>query len=157
MELTRQNRIKTIEIVLSAITTTGLITTLLGTGQWGLAISTIASTFLLGVIFYTKDFDLGTVAEQHKRTADELWHLRERYLSLLTDIQTGAISPEIIGKRRDALLEDLNAVYAAARVTSPEAYAAAQKALKLKEDLTFSDDEIDMLLPAGLRKSQPVQ
>ena len=29
----------------------------------------------------------------------------------------------------------------------------AQKALKFNEDMTFSPDEIDMLLPIGLRKN----
>lgn len=152
MEIERQNRIKTAEIVLSAITTTGLITTLLGSGQWGLGISTFASTLLLGVIFYTKDFDLGTVAEQHKRTADELWLIREQLVSLLTDIEAGTVAPETIVKRRDLLIDKLDTVYSTARVTSYPAYAAAQKALKLKEDLTFSVSEIDAMLQPTLRK-----
>lgn len=155
MDIARQSRIKNAEIVLSAITTTGLVTTLFGTGQWGLVISTVASTVLLGLIFYTKDYDLGTVAEQHKHTADELWALRERNLSLLTDIESGAISPDVVMKRRDALILDLDTVYRNARVTSPEAYRAAQKALKLKEDLTFSVEEIDLMLPPRLRKLKP--
>ena len=153
MEISRQNRIKTGEIILSAITTTGLITTLLGSGAWGLGISTVASTLLLGVIFYTKDFDLGTVSEQHKRTADELWLLREKLVSLLTDIQAGIIVPEGIAKRRDAIIEKLDTVYSTANITSPNAYAAAQKALKLKEDLTFSVKEIDAMLQPTLRKA----
>lgn len=152
MEITRQNRIKTAEIVLSAVTTTGMITTLLGAGQWALAIGACASTLLLGVIFYTKDFDLGTVAEQHKRTADELWLIREQLVSLLTDIEAGTVAPEAIGKRRDVLIDKLDNVYSTARVTTNAAYTAAQKALKLKEDLTFSVEEIDVLLQPTLRK-----
>lgn len=155
LDIARQGKIKNGEIILSAITTTGLITTLLGTGQWGLGISTIASTILLGLIFYTKDYDLGTVAEQHKHTSDELWLLRERNLSLLTDIETGAVTADVVMKRRDALIADLDTVYKSARVTSPAAYADAQKALKINEDLTFSVEEIDLMLPEGLRKSKP--
>jgi hypothetical protein len=153
MENTCQNRIKTVEIILSAITTTGLITALLGSGAWGLGISTFASTLLLGVIFYTKDFDLGTVAEQHKRTADELWLLREQLVSLLTDIQAGTVAPDSIVKRRDALIDKLGTVYSTAKVTSSAAYAAAQKALKIKEDLSFSTEEIDAMLQPTLRKA----
>lgn len=152
MEIKRQQNIKTAEIVLSAVTTTGLITSVLGTGQWGIIVGTIASTLLLGVIFYTKDFDLGTIAEQHKRTADELWNVREQYLSLLTDIKAGVIAPELIVKKRDSLHQSLDTIYSTARVTSGEAYTAAQKALKLNEDLTFSDAEIDLMLPSKLRK-----
>lgn len=139
--------------MLSAITTTGLVTALVGSGTWGLAIGTIASTLLLGVIFYTKDFDLGKVAEQHKRTADELWLLREQLVSLLTDIEAGITPPDAIAKRRDALIEKLDAVYSTAKVTSSAAYAAAQAALKSKEDLTFSVEEIDAMLQPSLRKA----
>lgn len=153
MEVARQSRVKTAEIILSAITTTGLITTLLGSGAWGIGVSTFASALLLGVIFYTKDFDLGTVAEQHKRTADELWLLREQLVSLLTDIEAGIIAPEAIAKRRDALIDKLDTVYSTAKVTSPAAYSAAQKSLKQNEDLTFSTEEIDVLLQPTLRKA----
>ncbi len=146
------SRLKTAEIALAAVTTTGLVIAMLGTGNWGMGVSTLASTLLLGLIFYTKDFDLGKVSEQHKNTSDALWHLREKYLDLLTDLQTEAASPDNIMRRRDTLREELNSVYSCALVTSTEAYAAAQKALQLNEDLTFSEIEIDMLLPIGLRK-----
>ena len=149
--------IKTGEIALGAITTTGLIVTLFGRySEVGLVVSAICSALLTALIAYTKDFDLGTVSEQHKRTSDELWLIREKYLSLLTDMQTGATDGAAAMSCRDILLEELNTVYAPARVTTPSAYAKAQKALKLKEDLTFSDDEIDLLLPAGLRKNKAI-
>ena len=150
--------IKTGGIILGAVTTTGLIVTLFGKdNQWGLVVSAICSALLTALIAYTKDFDLGTVSEQHKRTSDELWLIRERYLSLLTDIQTGAVDGPAAMLSRDALLDDLNKVYAPARVTTPKAYAAAQKALKMKEDLTFASDEIDMLLPEGLRRNKSLK
>jgi SMODS and SLOG-associating 2TM effector domain family 4 len=122
-----------------------------------LIVGAIASSLLLGVIFYTKDFDLGTISEQHKRTADALWNVREQYLSLLTDIAAGVVPAEGIVKRRDALQQSLDTIYSSARVTSAEAYAAAQSALKCKEDLTFSDAEIDLLLPSGIRKENATE
>ena len=150
--------IKTAEIALGAITTTGLIVTLFGKdNSWGLVVSAICSALLTALIAYTKDFDLGTVSEQHKRTSDELWLIREKYLSLLTDIQTGAVDGAGAMERRDALLEDLNKVYAPAKVTTRKAYGIAQRALKLREDLTFSDDEIDLFLPTGLRKNNTIK
>jgi hypothetical protein len=142
---------------LGALTTAGVITAFLGKEYWGLAISALTSAVLTATIAYTKDFDLGTVATEHKTTSDQLWNIREKYLDLLTDLQSGAVAAEDIMQRRDALREDLNKVYSAARVTSYKAYAAAQKALKFNEDMTFSPDEIDMLLPAGLRKNKSLK
>src|SRR5262245_65059441 len=40
-----------------------------------------------------------------------------------------------------------------ARSTRSRSHGMAQKALKFNEDMTFSPDEIDMLLPIGLRKN----
>jgi hypothetical protein len=151
-------RIKTGQIVLAAVTTGGLIITLFGKdNQIGLVVGAICSSLLTALIAYTKDFDLGTLSEQHKRTADELWLIREKYLSLLTDMQSGALLPSNAMVLRDALLDDLNKVYAPAKVTTGDAYGAAQSALKFKEDLTFSDNEIDLMLPMSLRRNKDIK
>ena len=137
-------------------TTGGVLSVLLGTGPIGAAASTISAALLTALLAWTKDYDLARISEMHKRTADELWHIREKYLDLLTDLETGAATPDYLMQRRDQLREELNATYAAARVTTYLAYAAAQKGLKHSEDLTFSDDEIDIMLPAGLRKNKTI-
>ena len=157
MCLTKHNRIKTAQIVLGALTTAGVISAFFGKEYWGLTFSAVAAAALTALISYTKDFDLGTVATQHKTTSDQLWNIREKYLDLITDLQTGAVTGDEIMKRRDQLREDLSKVYAAAHVTSAEAYAAAQRALKFKEDMTFLPDEIDMFLPIGLRKNKELK
>lgn len=56
-------------------------------------------------------------------------------------------------KRRDNLQAKLAAIYKGASQTTAAAYADAQDALKNREDLTFSDRELDLLLPASLRKT----
>ena len=66
--------------------------------------------------------------------------------------KAGIVAPEAIAKRRDALIDKLDTVYSTAKVTSPAAYSAAQKALKENEDLTFSTEEIDVMLQPTLRK-----
>jgi len=89
---------------------------------------------------------------KHKATASDLWDIRESYFSLLTDINSGLISKEDIASKRDDLQEKLHAVYEASPRSIPKAYGKAQEALKLSEELTFSDEEIDKFLPAPLRK-----
>ena len=78
--------------------------------------------------------------------------IRERYLSLLTDLRMGEKPLEMLQKERDTLLEDLHAVYSGAPSTTYQAYKKAQKALKQFEDMTFSDQEIDAFLPKELKK-----
>ncbi|TGA66037.1 hypothetical protein E5E99_02885 [Dichelobacter nodosus] len=59
---------------------------------------------------------------------------------------------ESIRARRDALLDELHAVYAKAPSTNFKAYSNAQKSLKKLEDMTFSEEEIDAFLPKELKK-----
>jgi hypothetical protein len=51
------------------------------------------------------------------------------------------------------LLSELHNIYQGAPRSISGAYDKATKALKSHEELTFSDEEIDMFLPKELRKS----
>ncbi len=150
--LLRHNRIKLAQILLSAITTGSLIVTLLGQSKISTAIAAVASAGLLALNSYTKDYDLGQMSQKHKDTASSLWNIRESYLSLLTDLKSNVIKFSDAASKRDAMQQALLAIYEAAPRTIPKAYIKAQQALKIKEDLTFSDEEIDKFLPASVKK-----
>lgn len=152
IHLSRLATIKIWQIILSSITTAGFIAAIFGVGRVGSVIGLIFSTILLVLNAYTKDYDLGNLAQKHRQTAADLWLLRERYLALITDIKVGAESLEKIVARRDALLVNLHAVYSGAPSTTSAAYKKAQQALQQHEDMTFSDAEIDAFLPKELKK-----
>lgn len=153
--LRKNGQIKMAQIVLSAVVTGGVISTFFGSGNWGTAISAALSTVLLVINSYTKDHDLGEIAQKHRQAGAELWIVRERYLSLLTDLRIGDSSLDDIRSRRDELLQDLHGVYTGAPSTNYKAYKMAQTALKALEDMTFSDDEIDAFLPRELKRNKP--
>ena len=156
MALRRLSHIKVAQIILSAVTTGGLISVVFGNPdvtKLAAAITALVSTALLVLNAYTKENDLGQRAQKHKDAADKLWNLRESYLSLVTDIVAHAISVEEVRQRRDQLQEALSSVYAAAPRTTPQGYQAASRALKVSEDLTFSPSEIDQFLPEKIRAS----
>ena len=100
---------------------------------------------------YTKDYDLGQIAQKHRQTGSELWRIREKYLDLLTDLRIGDSDLGAYRERREKLADDLHAIYAGAPSTDSKAYQEAQKALKVNEDMTFSDNEIDAFLPKELK------
>ena len=150
----RLHRLKTAEIVLSAITTTGLLATIFAqhdAARYTAIIAALFSTAVLALTTYTKDFDLGSKSQAHTETATRLWDIRESYLSLLGDLRSGALDEATARERRDQLQGSLGIVYRSAQRTSQKAYTEAQKALQVREDLTFSDAEIDSLLPSALR------
>jgi hypothetical protein len=154
--LRRLATIKTWQIVLSAIITGGLLTAVLGPSnqsRLALVVAAIVSTGLLALNAFTKENDLGKIAQLHKEAADKIWMIRESYLSLLADLWADIKTIEQACSRRDELQAELAAVYSSAPRTNDKAYTSAQKALKVSEDLTFSDVEIDKLLPGPLRKA----
>jgi len=147
-------RIKITQIVLSAFTTTGILVAIFGDKHWIGIISAVLSALLFGLNTYTKDYDLGEIAQKHSNSATILWDIREKYLSLLTDIKANLYSIEQIKNKRNELQEELLNVYRGSPRTISKAYKEATKALKINEEMTFSESEIDSLLPKELRRNK---
>lgn len=151
--LSRLSQIKLWQIILSAVTTGGFIAAVFGAGKIGAVIGIFVSTALLVLNAYTKNYDLGELAQKHRQAGVDLWIVREKYLSLITDLRMGEKPIEALQAERDEILEELHSVYSGAPSTTYQAYRKAQEALQQLEDMTFSDAEIDAFLPKELRKS----
>ena len=72
----------------------------------------------------------------------------------MTDLKISKLSIDEITKRRDELQENLFNIYSGAPRTINKAYKEATTGLKVNEEMTFTDDEIDNLLPKNLRKNR---
>lgn len=151
--IARHDRIKLAQIVLSALTTAGFVSVVFGAGVAGAVLGAALSTALLALNAYTKDYDLGALAQQHRQAGADLWLIRERCLSLLVDIAMREKPIEALQDARDRLLQDLHAVYSGAPSTNFDAYTKAQKALQQLQNMTFTDQEIDAFLPAELKRT----
>jgi hypothetical protein len=147
----RYRLIKTIEIWLSAMASSSLLIAVFGNSEAGTIIGAVLSTVLLALVLYFKEASLGEQAQKHTVTASKLWGIRERLLSLLVDMKDGR-SREEIRSERDRINLELEEIYKAAPRTSGTAYLKAQKALKEAEELYFSEQELDHLLPKELRR-----
>ena len=145
--------LKWCQIVFSAITASSIASTFFFAGAIGSVFGAIFSAILLALNLYTKDHDLSELASKHRRAANDIWLIREKYLSLITDLAIGEKPLEELQKERDDLAKDLHAVYSSAPSTNSRAYSKAQEALKRNEEMTFSDEEVDAFLPTQLRKS----
>lgn len=150
--LEKLSKIKVWQIILSAITTGGFIAVFFGVGRLGVSIGVVVSTALLVLNAYTKDYDLGELAQKHRLAGADLWLIREKFLSLITDLRLGGEPIDVLQAKRDGLLEELHVIYAGSPSTTIKAYRKAQEALQVLEDMTFSDEEIDALLPKMLEK-----
>lgn len=148
----RNNAIKNLQIILSALITTGLLVRVFKGQGWALIVSTVLSAIQFGFTSFLKEFNLGETIQKHSTAALELLDIREKYLSLLTDVKANLLTTETITIARDELQEDLSKTYKGSPRTFSKAYREAQKALQLNSELTFSEEEINKFLPQSLRK-----
>jgi hypothetical protein len=154
--LVMHHQMKTAQIWLSALTTSGTVTTLIADHLVTKIATAIISLALLILNSLVKGYNYGEVAQKHIEAANQLWDVRESYQSLLADISDNRISSEGALKRREELQREFNKVNSSSPPTTSRAYLAAQKALKNDEEFTFSASEIDHLLPPELRSSKAV-
>ena len=155
-----QSPLKWVNIVLSALITGGAVGALFDVntplaGYAAYAGYVTATLAIVSLVFNSciKEFDPGKMAEMHRETASSIWNIRESYLSLITDTLDEAFSLEVLREHRDALQEKLHEIYAAAPFTDGVAYGMAQDGLQNREDLTFSEEELDRMLPYTLRRT----
>lgn len=148
--INKYKRIKTVEITLSALSAGSFIFDVFGDTQNTAIIGACLSTILLGFILYFKEAKLGEASQKHTVTASKLWGIREKILSAIVDLRRTS-DAELATRMRDDINAELEIIYKSAPRTDSVAYMAAQDALKNQEELFFSDEELDHLLPKQLR------
>ncbi len=146
-------RIKLANIILLVLTTGTALGSLLSSKDY-LLWTSVLSTITLFFVVLQLNFNYEAPAIEYKNAAKKLWYIREKYQNFIADIQNERYNSEEIAIERDSLLEELNEIYENALSTNRKAYKMAQKALKVDEEMTFSDKEIDMFLPNALRKNK---
>jgi hypothetical protein len=151
LESQKNTNVKRANIVLTTLTSGTLISTIITSETVLLYITAVLSALMLGFTIFQLSFDPAAKAEKHRHIANELWHIREKYVNLIADITNGQIRDESIISRRDQLIEELKLIYKFSPQTDAKSYEEARNALRLKEELTFSDEEIDQFLPDELR------
>lgn len=148
--LEKNESLKMWQIILSALTTGGFFLTIITDQKISGFIGAILSAALLILNTYFKNFDLVETSNKHQKAADLLWKIREEYISLLTDFEL--LEPTEIMLKRDDLQARTADVYSNSPRTDSKSYALAQKALKTEEEQTFSEKEIDVMLPNSIRR-----
>ena len=145
-------KIKILKITLNSISATGLVSYIITNQVWLPIITIIFTTLALFLDIYTLSYDIDKEINSHVDMINKLWNVRESYLSLLVNIKTNSINVKKIMKKRDELQELLNSVYENGPRTNAKAYKKASVALKINEDMTLHDEEIDLFLPDSLKR-----
>ena len=147
----RQDCLQVWQIILSAITTGGLLAAVIAKEEWVTIASCVISTISTGITLYLKNYNLNDLIRQLHVSANEAWLIREDYISLLTDFDQ--LQDSEITSKREELKHRVYELYKKCPKTDSKSYEQAQKALKKEEEQFFRADEIDKMLPQHLRHS----
>lgn len=152
-----ERRQRAIKVILTAVSSGAFLVSLAGLlldKELAALATSLIAVLVTASSLNDKTFKYGEEMQQHRDTAALLWSLRESYLSLIVDLNTSTSTVSEVRVRRDNLQEMTGQVLADAPRTTGKAYEKAQDGLKNKEDLTFTDREIDLLLPEQLRNEK---
>ncbi len=139
------NIITIIQIVLTAISTGGFLATII-TNQYLLAwIGGAASAITLGLNLYMKDNNIEEAMLNHKAAADELWDVREKFASLIADIDD--LSIEEIRNNRDQIVAKWGEINKKYYGTDKKGYEKAKEDLQKKQVQSFEKGEAEKFLP----------
>jgi hypothetical protein len=149
----KAKRDRWINVALIAITTTGVIASIPLGKPWITLVTALLAVVSTGFAIYQISFTPEIEAYQQRQAAKALWLERERLVLLIERIMASNTSVEQIRNELDMTVERLGQIYVASPDTSSKAFKEASQGLKVNEELTFSPEEIDSLLPDKLRQT----
>lgn len=147
----RNEFLQTANILLSAVTSAGIISVIFANEFFLKLITAVISMVSTGISTYFKTFDLSAMAQGHKHAAASLLDIRSRLISLLCDIKMRRLDEQAVVEKRDVLLAELEETLGSAEEVSEEAMRKARSAIDSKNEYSISDEEIEKLLPEYLR------
>lgn len=150
----RSRRLEFLRILASAITSSGVFAVIFIDGMWLKLLTALISAVSLFITTYFKTYDLNQLHAQHKEAALNFLELREEITSILCDIKVERYTYYELLQKRDEILEKKIRYSKNTPDATEKAVKLASKALKVREDNTFSDYEIDSFLPKEARKNK---
>ena len=137
----RYTVIKVIQIVLTALSTGGFLTSIIAGLPWLSWVGGLTSAVALSLNLYMLNFNLPDNIKSHTDAANELWDVREAYKSLLIDLDD--LEPEQIRIKRDALNECVSQINKKYPGTDDKSFKQAKADIGKYQ---FEDGEVARLL-----------
>lgn len=144
---------KRLNAFLLTVTAGGTIDILLRNELISKIVTLVFTALALFLAIYQLSINLDRAVEQHRATARTLWLLREEYLHLISDLKSSAIDRETARSRRNELTAKTAHVYQVAPDTDKKAHEQAKQDVTNNDDLIMDPEEIDAMLPLGLREN----
>lgn len=133
--------IKITQIILTALSTGGFLTSLIAGIPWLGWIGGLASAIALSLNLYMLNFNVQDDIQKHTDAANELYDIREAYKSLLVDFD--GLSDETIRQKRDMLIAAVGRINKTYPGTDEKSFAKAQAEIG---KYTFDEGEAENLM-----------
>src|SRR5205809_874552 len=125
----------------------------------GIELPSGAPMFQLSVVDHVR-LSFGSVVGAYQAHADAAatlarwgWRTKPPMRALLADVHDDAIDLATLIKRRDALMQEVAAVFEQAPPGDRHTYAIARRALSGGSKVGYSDQDVDEFLPPSLRRA----
>ena len=148
----RYRILATVNIFAASITSAGIFSLIFTDQTWLKIASAVVSFVTIFISALLKSFDLQSMTKANKETATKLVELRDELQTLILKIKLGEQSVYSLTDEFESLQKRVHAVYSDAPKTTDAAVKMAEVALKVNGDNTFTEKEIDMMLPATLKR-----
>lgn len=142
-----------INILLTGLTTLFAIISASLTPTWALVATAISAVATVIFVVWQSSFDPAGKENAQRTAAKELLWIREQLLIVIMDAHMPSVTDQQLQVALGTINRELTAVYKFAPNTSQEAYSRAEAMIK-RGHMTFSEEEIDSMLPAQLRNQQ---
>jgi hypothetical protein len=149
---TQYRYLEIVRIICSTLTSVGIISLLFKDQFTIKIIATVISFVSTFISLFFKSFDTQSSIANHKKSANDLLVIRDKFRVLLVKIRMKSNNTDILDEY-ESLLEKLGEIYKVAPNTTEKAVKKASKALKINKDNEFTDEEINITLPETLRRN----
>jgi hypothetical protein len=145
------------------VTILGLLVLAMGTSVLGLFQGhafQVAAVVTIGVALTGYTAYVATNIETrlcgHRSLVHQLWLMCERYRSLLAEIQDGLLDDTAILERREALIQQLHAIYEPGLPVDQQAFESTRQPPARSEGGTIGEQQIDRFLSPSIRRGANV-
>jgi hypothetical protein len=137
-------------IILAGVTSCGVLAIFFCDAYITKVLTTLVSFGSFFSSAYLKGFDLKNLERQHRIAANKFIIVRNQLLHIIAELHMES-NLEQIKAEYQQILSDLNELYLEAPSTTDSAVSKASKALNIKNEYTYTDEEIDHFLPNNLK------
>ena len=104
-------RLRGVEALLMGGVSIAAVSAAYGQGRITTIVAAVLAGAALLVLLAHLAFDFDASARTHAEMANRLWHIRERYRALLSDLHEGVVDVGGARTRRDVLMDELQQIY----------------------------------------------